>query len=114
MTQQKETIVTFDETKHLVGTWAESGILRKLTHKCGREDRLDAICQLGRRIARSEQKQRSEVRIVLTGQGFECFIEPTPRIVNHHDRHDRRNGLLVRLHDGSRLAAPIACIGSPI
>ena len=40
--------------------------------------------------ARREQEERVEVRVVLPGEGVERLVEPGPRRVHDHHRHDGR------------------------
>jgi hypothetical protein len=51
-----------------------------------------------------EQKQHSQVRIVLGGQRSERAIEPRTWIVDNNDRNDGWDLLGVGFHDGARLA----------
>ena len=75
---------------------AEAGVRRNATHEGVGEHRLDALGDVGG-IAPDEE-ERVEIRVVLMRQRAEHLFEPRPRLMDHHNAHDRRSGCTNRIH----------------
>ena len=98
--EAEEPVVTLDEAQHLVGHGTEPGVALGTTYERVRHGRTDALGQVAH--VADHEEQRPQVGVVLAGETGQDLVEPGPRLVDDHDRDDRRR--TGGFHEDARLA----------